>query len=93
MRQLITAKIIEMLLNSNHYGKYISGYGSYTATRHKEIVSSLERANDSILLSIYTWMISGNELIPCSVDQDGKYADVKIGHLYGGMDDQGNIHT
>mgnify|MGYP006270762599 CR=1 FL=1 len=93
MRKLIIAKINEMLLQSDYYADYLHDCGEYQRTRHSEIISSLERANDKILLSFYTKLSQGIDVVPCSIDKDGSYADVYINRGYGGMDSQGNIHT
>ncbi len=93
MRKLMIQKITEMLLESTYYADYIHGYGDYARTRHAEIIASLDRANDAILLSFYARLLQGIDVIPCSVDKDGNYADVHINHGYGGMIADGSIHT
>lgn len=93
MRDLIINKIATLLLQSEYYGDYIRGFGEYAPTRHAEIVSSLSRANDSILLSLYTKLLLDVNVVPCSVDSDGQYADVFINYGYGGMVADGSIHT
>lgn len=93
MRNLIIAKITDLLLNSEYYGDYIRDHGQYARIRHAEIVAGLARANDAILLSLYSKLLQDVSVIPCSVDEDGNYVDVYINHGYGLMVEDGSIHT
>jgi hypothetical protein len=93
MRELIINRITDFLSESKEYAIYINGYGDYASKRHDEVVASLQRLTDQMLLSLYTRMIQGSDIIPCSVDADGRYADIRIKGIYGGMIDDGSIHT
>lgn len=93
MRDLIISKICDMLLQSEYYGDYVRGFGEYAQKRHAEILASLERANDRILLSLYSKILLDMNIVPCAVDSDGNYADVYVNYGYGGMVSDGTVHT
>jgi hypothetical protein len=93
MRNLIIAKITDMLMTSREYGRYLSDYNGYGLMRHNEILASLERANDSILLSLYDRMKAGSDIVPCAVDEDGCHCNVLVSGMYGAILEDGTLHT
>jgi hypothetical protein len=95
MRNLIITAIINYYLHdSRGYADYLDG--SHNASdRHDQICRALTRLSDDMLLSVYQRCLVGNEVIICSADEDGKYADIyqPAGKYYGGMTEDGVVHT
>lgn len=94
LRELITHALTEYLLHDcESYSDYIHGFTDPCA-RHAEIKRGLSRANDTILFALYNRAVRDADIIPCHVDQDGKYCDILIaGRIYGGIVEDGSIHT
>ena len=95
MRNLIITAIINYYLHdSSGYAEYLRG--SHNASdRHDQICRALSRLTDAMLLSVYQRCLVGNEVIICSADSDGQYADIyqPAGRYYGGMTEDGTVHT
>lgn len=93
MRDLIIEELRDMYRESKSYADYITESHN-PWDRHHEILHSLERACDRILLTLYRKAIQGEDLFPVSVDKDGRYADILFyGRIYGGMTEAGSTHT
>jgi len=93
MRDLILSKVKEWHLESPSYGQYLDGAHD-RQERHAEIMRAIDRACDLILLSVYTRLVKGDDVVIVSVDADGNYADLLFrGRIYGGMTSDGATHT
>jgi len=94
LRTLITSRIIDNLLQSKHYAKWLGTTDSQRKDNHAGVVKSLDRINDEMLLKVYEQLyVLGNEFIPCLADDNGKFLNVRIHGCYGGMVEDGSIHT
>ena len=92
LRELTINRIINLLLQSKHYGDYLKWSHDPVET-HTYIVQGLSRLSDTLLHALAVRIEHDNNLIPCSVDSDGQFINVKIGNCYGGMTSDGTIHT
>lgn len=93
LRTLITQRIIDALLESPWYGEWL-GDGERREMNHKGVVQSLHRINDVMLMKCYDQLYTfGNRFIPCHADMDGKFLNIWIKGYYGGMAEDGSMHT
>ena len=94
LRTLITARIINNLLHGKYYAEWLGTNDTQRKDNHAGVVKSLDRINDEMLLKVYEQLyVLGNEFIPCLADDDGKFLNIKIHGYYGGMTEDGSIHT
>lgn len=94
LRSLITKRIIDGLLDASWYGEWLGTSDTQRTDNHNGVVKSLDRINDVMLLRVYEHLyVFQNEFIPCLADENGKFLNIRIKGYYGGMTDDGSIHT
>lgn len=93
LRTLITQRIIDALLDCSWYGEWLSSAHN-REKEHQRVVESLNRINDVMLMKCYEQLyVFGNRFIPCYADMDGKFLNIWIKGYYGGMAEDGSMHT
>ena len=96
MRNIIISEIVDTLLHSDWYGDYIHQWRDNMPVQiHNEIVKGLNRLSDTIVLSLYKRLLRGDKIVPCHADNAGDWLDLYLpaSNSYGGMDNDGVVHT
>jgi hypothetical protein len=60
---------------------------------YEGMLKAIETITDEMLLSLYSKLLQDYKIVPCMADEDGKFLNVIIGGCYGGMVEDGSIHT
>ena len=94
LRSLITKRIVDGLLDASWYAEWLGTTDTQRRDTHAGVVKSLDRINDVMLMRVYEQLyVLQNEFIPCLADEDGKFLNIRIKGYYGGMIEDGSIHT
>ena len=94
LRFLITKRIVDGLLDASWYAEWLGNTDTRRRDTHEGVVKSLDRINDVMLLKVYEQLyVFQNEFIPCLADENGKFLNIRIKGYYGGMIEDGSIHT
>lgn len=92
LRKLVTDRIIQILLDSRFYADYLREF-SDSWVAHNQTVTALSHLSDTLLFATLTKLLNGYDLIPYRTDASGDFVNVKVGKVYGGMSEDGSIHT
>lgn len=92
MRELIIKKVISHLLESRYYGVWLRSKDD-ARYAHDETFQVLEALPDQMLLSLYTRLVTGSEIVPTLYDDRTNEMRLWVGALYGAMSADGSIHT
>jgi len=95
MKTLILSRIREYLLQSPALSKFFEGMGGDHLDWFNGMMKELETyATDRQLLTIYTRLFSGNEIVPHGIiDNEGTIGVTLHCRIIGGIDSDGLIHT
>jgi len=93
-RELLIKRIIDGLLEAAWYGEWLGDSDKQRRDNHAGVLKLLDRITDVMLFRLYEELyVYANEIIPCLADKDGKYLNIWIKGYYGGMIEDGSIHT
>lgn len=92
LRDRITERIIETLLQSKHYADHLNGAHD-ACYLHNRIVHAIERSSDAIVWHLLLRLEHNAKIVPIQSENNGRQLAVKSGPYFGVMCEDGSINT